>query len=133
MQSELGASRSDDTSRLSSYRDLRVWQASFELGLAAYAVARRLPRDERFELGSQIRRAAISIPSNIAEGYGRLHRGDYVRHLSIANGSLKELETQLDFAQRLGFVAPEHVDRARERAAVVGRMLASMIRRLRVG
>ena len=72
-----------------SYRDLKVWERSIELAMASHTLAKKLPRSEEFGLGIQIRRAAASIPANIAEGHGRVHRGDYVHHLSIARGSLK--------------------------------------------
>src|SRR5689334_15063728 len=80
------------------YRELTAWQVAMELVVVAHRVADSLPTTQRFALADQIRRSAISIPANIAEGYGRLHRGDYVRHLSIARGSACELETHLEVA-----------------------------------
>ncbi len=73
---------------ITNYRDLEVWRKSVDLVDAVYELTRGFPEDERFGWSQQLRRAAVSIPSNIAEGYGRLSRGDYVRHLKIANGSL---------------------------------------------
>jgi len=83
------------------YRELVVWQKAMSLAEAAYAVAGLLPDSERFGLSSQIRRAAISVPSNIAEGHERRSRAEYRRFIAIACGSLAELETQLELANRL--------------------------------
>jgi four helix bundle protein len=102
-----------------------------ELLIAAYALARLLPRDELFGLTSQIRRAAASVPSNIAEGHARYHRGDFVHHLSMARGSLAELETLLDACEALNYFRAEEVSRARGLADEVRRMLGSMIMRLK--
>ena len=78
---------------VNSYRDLRVWQKAMDLVVTSYEVAKQFPQSELYGLVSQIQRAAVSIPANIAEGHGREHLGDYLHHLSIANGSLMELET----------------------------------------
>jgi len=78
---------------IKSYRDLQVWQKAMALVVESYSVTRLLPKNESYGLIGQIQRAAVSIPANIAEGHGREHLGDYVRHLSFANGSLMELET----------------------------------------
>ena len=114
-----------------SYRDLIVWQRAMDLVALAYEAARTFPPAERFELSRQLQRAAVSIPANIAEGHARIHRGDYLHHLSFALGSLTELETHLAIAERLGYVASQDVAAARELADHVGRMLTSLIRRLR--
>jgi four helix bundle protein len=121
----LGAAMSSK-SVIRSYQDLRVWQQGMELMVLAYKVARRLPKEETYGLANQIRRAAVSIPSNVAEGHGREHLGDYLRHLSIANGSLKELETEILATERLGYVKEPDIARALEVAADVGRMLAGL-------
>ena len=113
-----------------SYRDLRVWQLGMDLALASYDIAKKLPAFERYELASQIRRACVSVPSNIAEGYGRRYRGDYVRHLYIANGSLKELETEITLAERLGYLPTTLTTDALVLADRLGRMLAALTRRL---
>src|SRR5688500_9504376 len=84
-----------------SYKDLIVWQRAMELAEAAFDIAGSLPRDSASGLTSQIRRSAVSVPANIAEGHGRLSRADYLRHLSIARGSLMELQTLLALAHRL--------------------------------
>lgn len=99
-----------------------------ELTVAAYAVARGLPRYETFALADQLRRSAVSVASNIAEGHGRIHRGDYVFRLSIARGSLAEVQTQLQLANRLHGA---DVQAAVGLADEVGRMLNRLISRLR--
>ena len=78
-----------------SYRDLLVWQRAMALAESCYRLTGRLPSRETYGLSSQVRRCAVSVPANIAEGHARLHRGDYIRYLSIARGSLSELETLL--------------------------------------
>ena len=88
---------------IQSYRDLLVWQKAIELVLECYRLSRQLLKWESFGLAAQLQRTAVSIPANIAEGNGRDHLGDYLRDLSIANGSLMELETHLLLASRLGY------------------------------
>ncbi len=114
-----------------SYRDLKVWRRSVALVVESYRLTRRLPKDEMYGLTSQIRRAATSIPSNIAEGHGRLHRGDYLRSLSVAMGSLKELETELAIARQIGYLTAKDTRQADRCADEVGRMLAAIVRTLR--
>jgi len=117
--------------RIVSYKDLDVWRLAMRLVVSAYRDTRRFPSSERYGLASQIQRAAVSVAANIAEGHGRSHRGDYLKSLSVANGSLKELETEIVLATQLGYL-PEDASRAlllmTDRA---GRMLGSLIRRLR--
>jgi four helix bundle protein len=114
------------------YRDLLVWQRGMDFVVAVYALTERLPAHERFGLAIQLRRAAVSVPSNIAEGHSRLHRGDYVHHLSMANASLAEAETQLELAVRLRYLEHCQVMPVLLQAAETGRMLSGLIRRLRV-
>ena len=90
-----------------SYRDLRVWQASMELVERVYGVTREFPKHEVYALCSQMQRAAVSIPSNIAEGHAREHLKEYLHHLSMAQASLAELETQLEISLRLGYIRGE--------------------------
>ena len=116
---------------LQSYQELKVWQRGMDLVVECYEVSEQLPATERYELARQIRRSAVSVPSNIAEGYGREHLGDYVRFLSVANGSLKELETQILIAKRLAFIDIEHSEPLLQRTAEVGRMLTALRRKLR--
>ena len=87
-----------------SYRDLHVWQVGVRLVIVSYEVGRLLPTDERFGLTAQIRRAAVSIPANVAEGHGRSSRGDYRHHVWIAAGSLRELETLFAIVTELKYV-----------------------------
>ena len=92
---------------LKSYRDLEVWKKSLVLVSEVYRVTRKLPPDERFGLTSQMRRASVSITCNIAEGYGRATRGEYLNHLSIARGSLYEVEALSEVCQELSFFGSE--------------------------
>ena len=95
---------------VNSYRDLVVWQKSMDLVESSYRLVKLLPREEIYGLSSQIRRAAVSVLSNIAEGYGRKSRNSYAHFLSISQGSLKELETHLLLCQRLQFVGQAAVE-----------------------
>ncbi|HNQ43823.1 MAG TPA: four helix bundle protein [Candidatus Cloacimonadota bacterium] len=87
------------------YRDLKVWQVSMEMVLDIYKDSESFPKSELYALTSQIRQCAVSIPSNIAEGSGRNSTKEFIRFLSIANGSLSEFETQLEIAHRLGYLS----------------------------
>jgi four helix bundle protein len=89
---------------LQSYRELEVWQLGMDLVVQCYQVTRSFPKDELFGLTFQIRRAAVSVPANIAEGQGRHHTRDFLHHLSIAKGSLTELETHLMVSERVGIL-----------------------------
>lgn len=114
-----------------SYRDLLVWQLGMDLVARVYALTRGFPADERFGLTSQARRAAVSVPANIAEGRTRTHRKVYLHHLSIAVGSLSELETHLLIAAKLGYLKQEDVAEALVTTGRLGRMLHGLARRLR--
>jgi four helix bundle protein len=116
---------------LKTYRELEVWQKAMDLVVAVYRLSGDFPPQERYGLASQIQRAAVSIPANIAEGYGRSHRGDYLHHLSIARGSLAELETHLTLVVRLGFLDREAVLEIWELTQEVGRMLTGMTQSLK--
>jgi four helix bundle protein len=124
------AKRAQGTHALNDYRDLRVWQVAMDLVVEGYRLAHLLPPHERFGLTPQIRRAAISVPANIAEGYGRLRRGEYLNHLSIARGSLLELQTLLAIAERLGYVAVADLGKSAELCDFVSRMLTRLRRSL---
>jgi four helix bundle protein len=116
---------------LRSYRDLLVWQKALDLTILIYRFSEGFPKTEVYGLTSQLRRAGVSIPSNIAEGYGRGSRKEYLQFLSIAQGSLKELETQTIIAQRLNYATAAQADRVLSDSEVVGKMLGSLIRSLR--
>jgi four helix bundle protein len=96
-----------------------------------YKLSKRLPNSEAYGLISQIRRAAVSVPANIAEGHGRRSLGEYVQHLSIANGSLKELETQLLITGRLNYIGQDELVGALKACEEIGRMLSTLIQKLR--
>ena len=114
--------------RIESYRDLRVWKEAMDLAVRCYEVTKAFPREEMFGLVSQIRRAAASVPANIAEGYGRESTGSYVHFLRMAQGSLKELETHLLLSARVGLIAEPSVEPLIEHSEVIGRMLRGLIR-----
>jgi four helix bundle protein len=113
------------------YRDLVVWQQAMDLVVEAYRISALFPRDEKYGLVQQLRRAAVSVPSNIAEGHGRAHLGDYLRHLSIANGSLMELETQMLIAGRMGYLSNDDQARVLAQASKVGQLLSGLTRALK--
>ena len=113
-----------------SYRDLIVWQKAMDLSVEFYALTASFPSGERYGLVSQIRRAAASIAANIAEGHERTHRGEYLHFLSIARGSLGELETHLLLTVRLGFKSEAEVAALLNRCDELGRMLRHLVRRL---
>jgi len=110
---------------LKSFKELVVWQKGYSLVLEIYEVTKGFPKSEIYGLSLQMRKAAISIPSNIAEGYGRKHKTDYHRFLSIAYGSLSELETQYLLSLDLGYVEPSETVEAllKEVGAMLYRML----------
>ena len=112
------------------YKDLVVWQRGMELAKLVYAVSARLPTAEQFGLVSQVRRAAVSVPSNIAEGYGRQATGEYRHHLSFARGSLLELETQILICINLGFLKAGECEEVLSEANQLSRMLATLIGKL---
>lgn len=117
-------------SDIQSYRDLRVWQEAMALAEDCYGLTRRFPRDEMYGMTSQIRRASVSIAANIAEGHGREQTGSFVQALRVAQGSLKELETHLILAQRVGLALNEAVDPLLSRCETLGRQIRSLIRSL---
>ncbi len=113
--------------RINSFHDLAVWQKAMTLVERCYRASGHFPKDERFGLTSQLRRAAVSIPSNIAEGFCRRGRGAYMNHLSIALGSQAELETQVEIARRLGYLLPADADATLDASREIGRMLNGLI------
>ncbi len=114
-----------------SYRDLIVWQKAAALVDETYARVRTFPSEERYALVAQIRRAAVSITGNIAEGHGRQQRRDFGQFLSIARGSLMELESHFDIAEQLGYVTHSELERLRDLADEVSRLLSTLQRKIR--
>ena len=114
---------------MQGHQDLKVWQKAMGLVTPVYKLTTSFPKNETYGLASQMQRAAVSVPSNIAEGHGLKQTQAYLRHLAIANGSLAELETQLEIAARLGYSSTE-VKVLIEMASEVGRMLAGLRRSL---
>lgn len=111
-----------------SHKDLKVWKESMELVILIYAATKEFPKDELYGLTSQIRRASISIPSNIAEGAGRKGSKEFIRFLYIALGSLSELETQIEIALNLNYV--KNLDEVILKIIYIRRMLSKLIRSL---
>ena len=116
---------------MKSFRDLNVWQAAVDLSLLTYHLTSNFPDHERYGLTSQMRRAAISIASNIAEGSARATKKDFRNFVLIARGSCYELQTQLIIASRLGYASPEATQKAECLAHDVGRMLNGLARYLK--
>jgi four helix bundle protein len=116
---------------MTSYRELIVWQKSMTLVTEVYKVTDHFPKSEVYSLTNQIRRAAVSIPSNIAEGYMRGHTKEYIQFLSVAIGSSAELETQLEIGRNLKYFGIEDYNRLTEHLNEVMRMLARLIRVLK--
>jgi len=112
------------------YRDLIVWQKSMDLVTEVYSATKLLPRDEQYGLVNQLRRAVVSIPSNIAEGNSRNTTKEYVQFLNIALGSKAEVETQLEICLRLEYLGSEQIKNALALCEEVGKMLNSMIKKL---
>lgn len=112
---------------MEDYRELIVWRQSMELVRQVYALTKLLPKEETFALSNQIRRAVVSIPSNIAEGYGRHSRNDYLRFLNIARGSKNVVETQLQICLMLDYLKPEDIAETQAVCTEVGKMLNSLI------
>ncbi|MDR7146717.1 four helix bundle protein [Rhizobium sp. BE258] len=114
--------------KISSYRDLKVWQFAIDLSVVCYEVTRTFPREEIYGLTSQIRRSSASVAANIAEGYGRENRGSFAQFLKIAQGSLKELETHLIIAGRVGLLDTSALNRMLGQCDETGKMLGALIR-----
>jgi four helix bundle protein len=112
---------------MKSHKDLEVWKKSIDLVEAVYKLTEIFPKSEQFSLSVQMQRSAISVPSNIAEGSGRMSRGDYIRFLYIARGSLLELDTQIEIANRLGYISNERSERICSLSERVLKMLDGLI------
>jgi len=115
---------------LQKYEDLIVWQKSMDLVAEVYRIAKLLPGEELYALSSQMRRAAVSIPSNIAEGQERSTTKDFIKYLFIAKGSKAELETQLLICARLQYLTQSQIETAQDLLVEIGKMLNAMIKSL---
>lgn len=116
---------------MKSYKELIVWQKSVEAAKQVYSISKIFPSSEKFGLTQQINRCAISIPSNIAEGYGRYHKKDFIRFLSIARGSLYEMQTQLILSEELDFVESSKLEFINSLSVEIDKMLNKLIKSLK--
>ena len=112
-----------------SYKDLNVWQKSIDLVKDIYILVKSLPKEETYALSDQIRRSAVSVPSNIAEGSGRNGTKEYIQFLYIALGSLCELETQIIISKEIGYI--NNIEKLEEDMTIIKKMLNSMIASLK--
>ncbi|MAQ75700.1 MAG: four helix bundle protein [Aquimarina sp.] len=116
---------------MNNYQELKIWNKSMDLVVQVYALTKSLPEEERFGLISQLKRCSISIPSNIAEGAGRNSEKDFIRFLSIANGSTTELETQLILTNRLGFFVINEIEKLLNLCSEIKKMNFALQRSLK--
>ena len=114
-----------------SYQHLLVWQKAMDYVEICYKLTLQFPKEEIFGLASQLKRSSVSIPSNIAEGHGRITRGEYINFLGIAQGSLRESETQIILATRLKYISAEQSNQALSKSKEVGILLGKLIRALK--
>ncbi|HLD42022.1 MAG TPA: four helix bundle protein [archaeon] len=117
--------------RINSFKDLRVWKHAYELALLIYKITKKFPKDELYGIVSQIRRAGVSVVSNIAEGYSRKGRTEYIQFLFIAYGSLSEVETQILLSKDLEYITKEELDGLMKLKDETGAMLYRLIQQLR--
>ena len=115
---------------LKSYRDLEVWQKAMDLVVGCYRMTEQFPKTELYGLTSQLQRAAVSIPANIAEGQGRSHTREFLNHLSVAYGSLMEVETHLEIEARLEYLDQAALNRLLDQTGETGRMLNGLMQAL---
>jgi len=116
---------------IKSYQDLEIWQKAMDLTMECYKATKKFPKSETYVLCNQLQRAVVSIPSNIAEGRGRQHTKEFLQHLSIAYGSLAELETHILLAERLDYIGDEQLQEIMSKAAELGRMINGLQRSLK--
>jgi four helix bundle protein len=119
--------------KINSFRELLVWQKSMDLAERSYRLTRRFKREDQLVLGHEIRKSSVSMPSNIAEGFGRHHTAEYIHHLRFANGSGNELQTQVELGRRVEIVGTDEAEALIADTAEVGRMLQGLIRALERG
>ncbi|MCT4644394.1 MAG: four helix bundle protein [Carboxylicivirga sp.] len=115
---------------MNSFRELKVWQKSMDLCVEVYDMIKGFPKIEDYALSSQIRRCSVSIPSNIAEGFGRNHSKDFARFLQIAQGSVYECQTQLEIAYRVNYIDDDAFNNLDAKYTEVAKMLSSLIRKI---
>ena len=115
---------------IDSFRELLVWQKAIQLAEHCYRTSKRFPREDQMVLGFEIRKSAVSVPSNIAEGFGRHDTAAYINHLWVANGSDNELQTQIELGNRVGLVTEQEAATIIANAEEVGRMLRGLVRSL---
>jgi four helix bundle protein len=115
---------------IKTYRDLQIWQKGIEIVTDIYGVTKKFPKEETYSLTAQMRRSAISIPSNVAEGFRRFHNKEYKQFLYISSGSCGELETQVMIARKLGYIDEEQEGTLLEKLDHIGRMMSSLIKKL---
>jgi four helix bundle protein len=120
----------EKTTAIRSYKDLKVWKASMELVCEVYEVTRNFPDTERYALTSQMRRCAISVPSNIAEGWSRNSARSFISYLNIASGSMSELMTQLEIANRIHYLSQEKMTAFEIKGVQISKMLYMLIKRI---
>ena len=116
---------------MQTYRNLIVWQKAMSMVLLVYGETKGFPKEETFGLTSQIQRSVVSIPSNIAEGYGRNSTGDYIRFLQIASGSLYEFQTQLEISSQLGYLSEEKYVEINSLSIEIEKMLSSLLSKVK--
>lgn len=127
---ELTFGFAEEGDAIRDHRDLEVWQIAMTLSVSVYAATRCFPREEVDGLTSQLRRASVSIPANIAEGYGRYSTGAYIQFLKVALGSTRELSTLLDLSNRLGFLDSDDAAKLNKEGVRIVKMLFSLIKSL---
>ena len=115
---------------MASYKDLIVWQKAMDLVVEIYRICKFLPKEENYGLSDQMRRSVVSIASNIAEGQARDSKKDFIRFLSIAQGSKAELETQIEICRRLKYIPDNELQKSENLASETGKMLRNLIRKL---
>lgn len=115
---------------IQTYKDLLIWQKSVEFTVAIYKTTRGFPKSELFGITNQMRRAAVAIPSNIAEGYARGHTKEYVQFLNIAYSSGAESETQLEISHKVGYLTKQNYEKLHQQLDEINRMIFSLIRKL---
>jgi four helix bundle protein len=116
---------------MKTYRELIAWQKGIELVLLVYKMARSFPKEELYALADQMKRSSVSIPSNIAEGFGRHSDNDFIRFLNISRGSLFELQTQLEISLRLDFIKSEDYESTMQLATEIDKMLNALISKIK--